>query len=158
MGAREMQQRTQGLMMFLGALADQLEDIMGTRAEDRCFQSGEKAAMKYSAQKSCSDVRETLHAVHSEMKRIGINWPFDINYHQIIAPQSDPEQGWIIPFRNCATRCTLFRYGFPQGKALCQTKHGFFCGLFERISGRQADLEILHAGENACLLRLKLLT
>jgi hypothetical protein len=33
--------------------------------------------------------------------------------------------------------------------------HGVFCGLLDQIHGVRSNLEILHAGENACL---KLLT
>ena len=29
--------------------------------------------------------------------------------------------------------------------------HGLFCGLLEKIHGKRANLEIIHAGENACL-------
>ncbi|MCI5148778.1 MAG: hypothetical protein D3916_05200 [Candidatus Electrothrix sp. MAN1_4] len=162
MCGREMQQRTQGLMMFLGALADGLEEVVGQGAVATCFTAGRMAGMKpHSCNKEVDDrsnVREILLAVRSEMECRGINWPFDIDYHNIIEPESDHSQGWIIPFQNCTARCTLFRYGFPQGRALCQTKHGLFCGLFKRISGQQVSLEILHAGENACLLRLKLFT
>ena len=33
--------------------------------------------------------------------------------------------------------------------------HGLFCGLVEKIYGGRATLDIIHAGDNACL---KLLT
>jgi hypothetical protein len=39
--------------------------------------------------------------------------------------------------------------------SLCQTKHGLFCALFENIYGAKAKLDIVHSGENACLLNLK---
>jgi hypothetical protein len=32
--------------------------------------------------------------------------------------------------------------------------YGLFCGLLEQVHGCKADLEILYAGENACLKRL----
>jgi hypothetical protein len=60
-----------------------------------------------------------------------------------------------LVFRNCMVRSSLFRYGHPQRQSLCLMNHGLFCGLVEKIYGRPAELEILHAGENACL---KLLT
>ena len=60
-----------------------------------------------------------------------------------------------LVFRNCQVRSTLFRYGYPQKLSLCLMNHGVFCGLLDQIHGVRSNLEILHAGENACL---KLLT
>jgi len=147
-----LQQRTQGLMMFLGALADGLETVSGMGAEATCFASGQTVGLARDVSHSSHDLAATLAAVRDEMRRMGIDWPFDAEYHLQHGKASD---GIDLPFKNCIVRCTLFRYGFPQGKSLCQTKHGLFCGLFERISGRAVDLEIVHPGENACLLRLK---
>jgi hypothetical protein len=60
-----------------------------------------------------------------------------------------------LVFRNCLVRNSLFRYGHPQKLSLCLMNHGLFCGLVEKIYGGRATLDIIHAGENACL---KLLT
>jgi hypothetical protein len=32
--------------------------------------------------------------------------------------------------------------------------YGFFSGAIEKIMGKKATLDIIHAGENACLKRL----
>ena len=56
-----------------------------------------------------------------------------------------------LVFDNCMVRCALFRYGHPQKLSLCLMNHGLFCGLLEKIHGGTANLDILHAGENACL-------
>ena len=57
-------------------------------------------------------------------------------------------------FRNCMVRCALFRYGHEQKQSLCMMNHGFFCGYVQKFTGKRAELEILHAGENACLKEL----
>jgi hypothetical protein len=53
-------------------------------------------------------------------------------------------------------RCALFRYGHEQKQSLCMMNHGFFCGYVQKFTGKRAELEILHAGENACLKELLL--
>lgn len=154
--AHELQQRVQGLMMFLGALSDGLESVAGIGAEATCFSSGQMVGLNQEVERTENDIFATLDAVRHEMEKMKINWPFDVEYHKQHTNQQDNLAEIDLPFKNCIVRCTLFRYGFPQGKSLCQTKHGLFCGLFEKINGRATDLEIVHPGENACLLRLKL--
>jgi hypothetical protein len=34
--------------------------------------------------------------------------------------------------------------------------HGLFCGFLQKITGKRADLNIIHAGENACIKELTL--
>jgi predicted hydrocarbon binding protein len=160
MSANEKTQRVQGLMMFLGALSDGLESVAGRGAEAVCFRSGRVVGLKRQVAQKETDIFKSLEVVREEMQEMGINWSFDAHYKR----QSDPDlvarkEGYRdidLPFRNCMVRCTLFRYGFPQGKALCQTKHGLFCGLFQNIYGAKTHLGIVHAGENACLLKLKI--
>jgi predicted hydrocarbon binding protein len=157
---KEIRQHVQGLMIFLGALSDGLETIAGVGAEATCFLAGKKLGMEKDVTRTESDVFAAIAAVQDEMNKLGIDWPFDHEYGE---RNSKPEQEIEeensheikFPFMNCIVRCTLFRYGFPQGKSLCQTKHGLFCGLFENIYGSSADLDIIHPGENACLLNLK---
>jgi predicted hydrocarbon binding protein len=51
-------------------------------------------------------------------------------------------------------RQALFLYGHHQKGSLCNMMFGFFAGAVETIMGRKSSLEVLHAGENACLKRL----
>jgi predicted hydrocarbon binding protein len=154
--AHELQQRVQGLMMFLGALSDGLESVAGIGAEATCFSSGQMVGLARDVERTETDIFATLDAVRHEMEKMNIDWPFDAEYHKQHPNRRGDSTEIDLPFKNCIVRCTLFRYGFPQGKSLCQTKHGLFCGLFEKINGTAADLEVVHPGENACLLRLKL--
>lgn len=155
------QQQVQGLMMFVVALSDSLEATTGRGSEAVCFQAGKKVGLGWKVERTTSDISLALELVRQEMEKMGINWPFEVKYPL----QSLPEHREIkLPFQNCTVRCSLFRYGFPQGKALCQTKHGLFCGLFEKIYGvEKTYLDIFErgkknagAGENACLLTLKI--
>nr|VFK40460.1 MAG: hypothetical protein BECKTC1821E_GA0114239_100752 [Candidatus Kentron sp. TC] len=152
-------QKVQGLMMFLGALSDGLESITGKGANVVCFHSGRSVGLKRRvAHQTEKDIFKTLEAVRDEMRDMGINWPFELykkaSESEFVTENADFHE-IRLPFHNCIVRCTLFRYGFPQGRALCQTKHGLFSGLFENIHGKKSHLGIVHAGENACLLNLK---
>ncbi len=154
-------QRVQGLMMFLGAVADSLESLTGTGAEAVCFRAGQQVGLNRRVTRKETALFPALDAVKEEMRDMGINWPFETDYKRQFDPElvincDDGSREIKLPFKNCIVRCTLFRYGFPQGKALCQTKHGLFCGLFQNIYGARSYLGITHAGENACLLNLKI--
>ena len=156
---RAQMQQVQGLMVFLGSLADGLEGLVGRGGQAICLRSGRTVGLKQPVRRKEDDFFKALDAVREEMQAMGINWPFEPFKKQ---EEKDfitvDEHGFSeirMPFRNCMVRCTLFRYGFPQEMSLCQTKHGLFCGLFENIYGVRATLGIVHSGENACLLNLR---
>ena len=154
----ELTRRVQGLMVFLGSLTDSLESSVGRGAKAVCSRAGRKAGLNTEVKKKETDLLDALEVVRQEMLDMGINWPFTPykrGSETDLVTNSDGIQEVQLPFQNCIVRCTLFRYGFPQGMSLCETKHGLFCGLFEKIYGARAKLEISHAGENACLLTLK---
>lgn len=156
--SREME-RAQGLMVFLGAVTDGLESLVGKGSQAICFRAGRAIGLKHAVQRKEKDLDKALELVRQEMLVMGIDWPFRSYKKEGAASHiQKTEDGFIeisMPFGNCMVRCTLFRYGFPQEMSLCQTKHGLFCGLFEAIYGVQATLGIDHSGENACLLRLR---
>ena len=154
----ELRRQVQGLMVFLGSLTDSLETSVGRGAKAVCSRAGRKAGLKTEVKRTERDLLDALEVVRQEMLDMGINWPFS-PYKKRSDPElitnSDGIREIHLPFQNCIVRCTLFRYGFPQGMSLCETKHGLFCGLFEKVYGARAKLEITHAGENSCLLKLK---
>ena len=157
-GTAELTRRVQGLMVLLGSLTDSLETTVGQGSNAVCSRAGRIVGTSRNVKGTRSDLLEALEAVRQEMLDMGIDWPF-LYYKKGSEPeyvvQADGVQEIQLPFYNCLVRCTLFRYGFPQGMSLCETKHGLFCGLFEKIYGARATLEIVHAGENACLLKLR---
>lgn len=153
--------QVQGLMLFSAALADGLESTAGRGAEATCFRAGRLMGLKWPVKRKTSDIYLALESVAMELTMMGINWPFEFEKYPL---RSFPGYQEIkLPFQNCIIRCALFRYGSPLGTALCQTRHGLFCGLFEKISGTKNYLDIFERGkknagacENACLLTLKI--
>jgi predicted hydrocarbon binding protein len=149
------QQRTQGLMVFLASAANGLEEVLGRGAGSITYRSGRSAGLKTAVQRTeREDLLKALDLVWEEMCRIGMRWKFE-PYKRTGEPELvTTEDGRVrlqLVFRNCMVRSALFRYGHPQRQSLCLMNHGLFCGLLEQIYGQPANLEIIHAGENACL-------
>ncbi len=159
MANHEQLQRTQGLMVFLASAANGLEDLLGRGAPSITFRGGRTAGLKEEVQQEeKNDLPKALELVHAEMVRLGMHWDFEIYKREAEAEAIVHEDGKTkvhLVFRNCMIRSSLFRYGHPQKLSLCMMNHGVFCGLVEKIYGARATLDILHAGENACI---KLLT
>lgn len=145
----------QGLMVFLGSVASGLEDVLGRGAGAITYRAGRATGRKASVTaREPDDLDKALSAVWDEMCTLGMRWRF--------APYQPPDQSELVRrdgkktemhlvFDNCMVRCALFRYGHPQKLSLCLMNHGLFCGLLEQIHDCSANLEIVHAGENACL-------
>jgi len=152
-------ERVQGLMVFLASAANGLEDILGRGAGSITYRAGRTAGLKQQVQRTeTEDLLKALDLVWEEMCRIGMRWAFE-PYKKLAEPglvtHEEGKTKLKLVFRNCMVRSSLFRYGHPQKLSLCLMNHGLFCGLLEQIHGARANLDILHAGENACI---KLLT
>jgi hypothetical protein len=147
-------ERVQGLMVFLGSAANGLEDLLGRGAGSITYRAGRTTGLKQQVQATESgDLLKALDLVWEEMCRIGMRWAFEPHKLQSAPQLITQENGKLklhLVFRNCMVRSALFRYGHPQRLSLCLMNHGLFCGLVERIYGQPAELEIVHAGENAC--------
>lgn len=148
-----------GMMVFLGGAANGLEKLLGRGAPGITYRAGRASGLKQKVSRSePDDLDRALEAVWNEMCAIGMRWAFEV-YHRkgeqkVITDENGLTKVHLV-FRNCLVRNTLFRYGYPQRLSLCLMNHGLFCGLIEQIHGRRANLDIIHAGENACI---KLLT
>jgi hypothetical protein len=147
-------ERVQGLMVFLASAANGLEDILGRGAGSITYRAGRTAGLKQQVQRTESeDLLKALDLVWEEMCRIGMRWafePYKRHGDPDLITQENGKRKVHLVFRNCMVRSALFRYGHPQRLSLCLMNHGLFCGLLERIHGQPAELEIVHAGENAC--------
>lgn len=159
MSEREQLQQLQGLMVFLSSGANGLEELLGRGAPSITYRAGRSTGLKAPIERQeKEDIIKALDCVWNEMCRIGMRWAFE-PYKRAAEPQLiTHEEGKTklkLVFRNCMVRSSLFRYGHPQRLSLCLMNHGLFCGLLENIYGARANLDILHAGENACI---KLLT
>ena len=146
-------------MVFLASASHGLEELLGRGAPSITFRAGRTKGLEVEVQrKEPDDLTAALDAVAEEMTRIGMQWPFEVYKKDDEASpfsQVDGKTQAKLVFRNCLIRSSLFRYGHEQKLSLCMMNHGVFCGLLEKIHGGRANLEIIHAGENACL---KLLT
>lgn len=159
MDANKQLQQVQGLMVFLASASNGLEALLGRGAPSITFRAGRSTGVKLKVkQQEKNDLLKALELVWDEMCRIGMRWAFEPYKKQAepdLITRSGSETQLKLVFRNCMVRSSLFRYGHPQRMSLCMMNHGLFCGLLEQIHGGRANLEILHAGENACI---KLLT
>jgi hypothetical protein len=115
--------------------------------------------LKSGAGQQEADLMVALGKVAEALQAKGIDWPFEAWKPAADASfvyQKDGKQAIKLVFHNCMVRCALFRYGHEQKQSLCMMNHGFFCGYVQKFTGKRAELEILHAGENACLKELLL--
>ena len=115
--------------------------------------------MRWKVEKKTKDLVEGMGLVQDEMMRMGINWPLSPYKKSTETELIEEVKGRKVvklAIQNCIVRCTLARYGWPQKGSLCNTKHGLFCGLYDQVCGTKSTMEIVHAGENGCMLRLKI--
>lgn len=160
MDRSEQLQRVQGLMVFLSAGAHGLEVLLGRGAAAITFRAGRAAGLRADVARKETDLPKALDAVWEEMCKIGMRWPFEpykkAADSELVTQDSDGNRKMQLVFRNCMVRSSLFRYGHPQKLSLCHMNHGLFCGLLEHVCGSRCNLEIDHAGENACIKTLTL--
>jgi predicted hydrocarbon binding protein len=156
---QEQMQRTQGLMVYLCSLANGLEVVLGRGAESVCFRAGRSVGLATKVEGKEGDLVKAVARVQDEMLRLGVNWPvrpFKRSTEAELVTESERWRELKLVTENCIVRCTLARYGFPQKGSLCNTKHGLFCGIFDRVCGTKSVIDIIHAGENGCLLKLRI--
>jgi predicted hydrocarbon binding protein len=147
----------QGLLVFMASLAHGLEATLGRGASTITFGAGRKLGLRSAAGKTSSEVHQALALVRESLLADGIDWPFELYKRQdqeAYFYEKDGQAAVQLVFRHCMVRCALLRYAHEQKQSLCMMNHGLFCGYLQKILGRRATLEILHAGESACLKEL----
>jgi hypothetical protein len=101
-----------------------------------------------------SDPIAAVTILRQALVRQGIVWdfePFQGDHESLVADNGSTRRMRLV-FRTCMVRNALFRYGHEQKQSLCYMAHGVFAGVMEQImSGHKVDLQIIHAGPNACL-------
>lgn len=150
-------EQMQGLLVFMAALAHGLETVLGRGAAPITFRAGRTLGLKQEADRTSTDVVEALDLLSARLSRYGISWPFRLykpDGQENMFYEKDGRQAVKLVFSHCMVRCALFRYGHEQRLSLCMMNHGLFCGHLQKILGKKVDLEILHAGESACLKEL----
>jgi len=147
----------QGLMVLMASLSHGMEQVLGRGAATITFRAGRTVGLRSEVAQTSSDPLEALDILQKEMSGKGIDWPFEVwkpdGAKDLVEHRGD-ERAIKLVFRNCMVRCALFRYSHEQKQSLCLMNHGLLCGYFQKITGKRANLEILHAGENACLKEL----
>jgi predicted hydrocarbon binding protein len=159
MGVTETRDELQGLLTLMASLSHGLEKVLGRGAETVTFRAGKTVGLKSAITIKENDLSTALNGVKDALKGHGIEWPFEIWKPTTAASavyQKDGKTAVKLVFHNCMVRCALFRYGHEQQQSLCMMNHGLFCGYVQKITGKRAELNILHAGENACLKELLL--
>lgn len=159
MEVNEKQEELQGLLVFMASLSHAMEKVLGRGASPITFRAGRNIGLKSDIDKKSSDVTEALKLVSDELLKRGINWEFELwkpaSSSSYFYSLDDKEAAKLV-FRNCMIRCSLFRYSHEQKTSLCMMNHGLFCGFLQKITGKRANLDIIHAGENACIKELTL--
>lgn len=159
MEVNETREKLQGLMVFMSSLSHGLEQVLGRGAAPITFRAGRTIGLKAEVAQKEENVDKALELVHQELLNRGINWEFELwkpAAESGFFYDSDGKDAAKLVFRNCMVRCSLFRYSHEQKSSLCLMNHGLFCGFLQNITGRRAELDIIHAGENACIKELKL--
>jgi predicted hydrocarbon binding protein len=151
----------QETMSFLGALAAGTEQLVGRPANAMAFMAGKSLGKRFSANaQKTNDIETALGEVRRVLEENHCLWEFEPfqpkAQKELITVGESGDRDMMLTFRECMIRQSLFRYGHVQKGSLCYMMYGFFSGALETIMGRKTDLEILHAGQNACLKRLRI--
>jgi predicted hydrocarbon binding protein len=149
----------QGLLVLMSSLSHTMEKVLGRGAAPITFRAGRTIGLKADIPTKTTDTKQALVVVGDELLKRGINWEFELwkpaadsSYFYTV---NEKEAAKLV-FRNCMVRCSLFRYSHEQKTSLCMMNHGLFCGFLQKITGKRAELNIIHAGENACIKELTL--
>ena len=151
----------QEAMNFTAALAYGIEQIVGLGAHGMAFIAGKKLGTEFAAHaKKTADPAEALEEVRRILLENDCNWDFVVfqprgGAEELLEVKTG-EENILLVFRDCMIRESLFRFGHKQKGSLCRIMYGFFSGAIESIMGKKVQLEILHAGANACLKRLRI--
>ncbi|BEH09634.1 hypothetical protein KIP69_11705 [Geobacter sulfurreducens] len=149
----------QETMTFLGAIASGMEEAIGESANSITYLAGKRLGMQFSADiRKTDDVAEALAAVRTVLQDNNCLWHFEtFQAHDrpaLIQATDNGDEDIHLVFRDCMIRQSLFRFGHHQKGSLCTMMFGFFSGALLNVMGVDSTLEIMHAGENACLKRL----
>lgn len=151
----------QATMTFMGALAYGLEQVVGRGSNSVSFLAGKKLGRQFTeGVPQTTDVGAALDQVNRILRANGCLWEFGLfepqgKARELVDGGSDTVDTLIV-FKDCMIRQSLFRFGHVQKGSLCSLTHGFISGAIEGVMGLSSELEILHAGENACLKRLRI--
>ena len=150
--------RLHGVAFLIGSLTHAAEKNLGKGSLSSCALAGKKFGQE--AVEDTETTQDPIRAIEilgQALKDRGIVWDF----HPFLGDSENPieerdgKQVIRLSFGTCMVRNALFRYAHDQKLSLCYMSHGVFAGAMEKIMpGKKVELEILHAGPNACLKEL----
>jgi hypothetical protein len=145
---------------FVSALACASEANLGRGSHSICSLAGKKFGRE--ATKNAEQTEDPIKAVgllRDALAKQGIVWEFEpfAGEKGSAVETRDGKTTIRLAFKTCMVRNALFRYSHEQKQSLCYMAHGVFAGAMEQVMPKyEADLEIIHAGPNACLKELHL--
>jgi predicted hydrocarbon binding protein len=148
----------QQAMSFLGAMASGIEEAVGEAARSITYVAGKNLGKQLSEGAArTEDIETALAEVRRVLRENRCLWCFEVfqpkSRPQLIQRTAEGDEIMLV-FRDCMIRQSLLLFGHAQKGSLCNMMYGFFAGALENIMGRQSQLTIVHAGENACYKRL----
>ncbi|MCK4806674.1 MAG: hypothetical protein KAT09_03460 [Candidatus Aegiribacteria sp.] len=151
----EQLKRLHGVAYLLGALTHAAEKNLGQSSHSICMLAGKKFGKEAVEDlKQTDDPEKAVELLRKALEERGIVWdfePFKGEREELIEKRDGAEVMRLV-FRTCMVRNALFRYAHEQKESMCYMAHGVFAGAMEKIiPGKKVNLEILHAGPNACL-------
>lgn len=148
----------QEAMVFLGAIASGMEEAVGESASNISYLAGKNLGISLSDNIPKTDnLEQALEATREVLVENGFLWlfePFKTHDRPALVMESEDGRDITLVFRDCMIRQSLFRFGHAQKGSLCTMMNGFFAGAIQNIMGADGTLEIVHAGENACMKKL----
>lgn len=148
----------QEAMNFLGAIASGIEEAVGDPANSISYVAGEKLGMRFSENApKTDDIGAALEEVRRVLQANNCLWHFETfkpKDRPDLIQRSETGEDVMLVFRDCMIRQSLFMFGHHQKGSLCNMMYGFFAGALKNIMGCSSQLEIVHAGQNACYKRL----
>jgi len=147
--------RFHGVAYLLGALAHASEKNLGQSSHSICMLAGKKFGREAVVDvEQTNDPEEAVKLLKTALEKRGIVWDFEpfLGSRDELMEKRDGADVMRIVFRTCMVRNALFRYAHEQKESMCYMAHGVFAGAMEKVMpGKKVNLEILHAGPNACL-------
>lgn len=154
----KMRRTLQVSMNILGAFTAGMEEALGEPAKNVSYLAGERLGMKMAAgAEKTDDIEKALAEVNRVLAENDCLWgfePFKEKAEKSLIRKTETGEEMLLVFRDCMIRQSLYCYGHNQKGSLCNMMFGFFAGALRVIMGRNSTLEIIHAGENACLKKL----
>ena len=143
------------VMDIAGEMVHIIESATGKGARALCYTVskgyGAKLGMMLGKKEG---LEEAIGALNENQDWWNINlWS---KHDEALIEESDGVKKFKIVIRDCTVRQTLLRVNLPQRSTMCHLTNGYIIGALEAMLGVKGNIEITHAGNNACLKEITL--